>query len=282
MIFSRLAYATLKRYFLFVAIINSCFFIQGCFFFPSSHLPITPTDINISFQEVRLTDDTGPQLYSWILKSSSAPAKGIILFLHGNAQNISFHLPSVAWLTLQGFDVFMLEYRGFGLSQGNASIKGALTDIDRAINFITMHFPKSKLILFGQSIGGTLGLWTLANSSSRSAISAAIIESPFASYRGIAREKIKNIPAIWPIIYPLTWFISDKWSPNQIKSQINIPLLLLHGTADEIVPIEHSRKIKHLLNSNSSYLEVEAANHLQVLNSFAIREMFLSFIKNNT
>jgi alpha-beta hydrolase superfamily lysophospholipase len=280
--FDCLVYVYLKRYLPIVALINGCFFIQGCFFFPTSHIPVLPTDLSISFQEVRLTDVGEPRLHSWILKSSTVPAKGIILFLHGNAQNISYHLPSVAWFTLQGFDVFMLEYRGFGLSQGSASIKGALTDIDRAIRFIKIHFPASKLILFGQSIGATLGFWSLANSPFRSDIKAAIIESPFASYRVIARDKIRNIPLIWPIIYPLTWFISDKWSPNQIKSPINVPLLLLHGTADEIVPVTHSRKLKYLLNSDSSYLEVEAANHLQLLDSQAIREMLLSFIKNNT
>lgn len=265
-----------------IALLLTALLLQGCFFFPRSDLPVVPTDLKIDYEVMSIDGDDEPQLISWLLKSKTMPPKAVILFLHGNAQNISYHLPSVAWLPAQGYHVFMLDYRGFGLSQGSPDIGGALTDINRALRHLKIRYPELKLVLFGQSIGGTLGLWSLANSTHRETIAAAIIESPFSSYRRIAREKIRNIPLMWPLLYPLTWLIADRWSPERIAEPIRLPILLLHGTLDQIVPVNHSRQLKYLLNDNSSYLEVDGADHLQVLSSQAVRDMLLSFLRNNT
>src|SRR6266581_2098350 len=109
--------------------------VAGCtqtFFQPLRALVDTPERHGIAYRELDFKADDGTPLHAWFLPGRGA-AQASVLFLHGNAENISTHFHSVAWMPAEGFNVLALDYRGYGESQGTPSVAGAQLDIDAAM-----------------------------------------------------------------------------------------------------------------------------------------------------
>jgi uncharacterized protein len=106
-------------------------------------------------------------------------AKGTVLHLHGNAANVSNHLPLVAWLPARGYQVLMLDYRGFGRSEGRPTLDGIVTDALAALDYLRTRpdVDSSRLIVFGQSIGGATALRMLARDAQ--GVRLGVIEAAF-------------------------------------------------------------------------------------------------------
>ena len=172
----------------------------------------------------------------------------------------------------------MLDYRGFGGSEGTPTVSGALIDLKRGTEYLRLRYANTPRFLFGQSIGASLALKFLSNQGNAENFRAAVIESPFAGYRKIAREKIRYLPLVWPLLYPLTWFIDDQDSPARIGQPLSIPFLLMHGAEDVVVPVEHSRELLRLMGAGSEYKQVSGVGHLGVLEKREMREVFVKFL----
>ena len=100
----------------------------GCssiFFFPQKQHLQTPDLLGLDYEDIYLTSADETTLHGWWLKAQK-PVKGTVYFLHGNAENISTHIRNIAWLPEYGYQVFLIDYRGFGLSGGKPTLPGAL------------------------------------------------------------------------------------------------------------------------------------------------------------
>ncbi|WP_259643245.1 alpha/beta hydrolase, partial [Pseudomonas syringae] len=99
--------------------------LTGCssmLFYPEQGVPFTPDKARLQYQDVNLTAADGTRLHGWWLPAKEGvPVKGTVLHLHGNGGNLSWHLGGVWWLPEQGYQVLMLDYRGYGESQGEPS-----------------------------------------------------------------------------------------------------------------------------------------------------------------
>ena len=111
--------------FLLTLLLSGCSNLTSLFFYPQQQYLRTPSDINLEYDEVRVKAVDGTELVSWFLPADEDSEQGknspIVLFLHGNAENISTHIGSVYWLPEEGVNVFLLDYRGYGHSQGAVS-----------------------------------------------------------------------------------------------------------------------------------------------------------------
>ena len=105
------------------------------FFQPQTTQYMTPNEIGLAYEDVYFSSTDGTKLHGWFLPAQGK-AKGTVLFLHGNAENISTHILSVYWLPAQQYNVFLLDYRGYGLSEGVPDLKGAQEDINIAMNYL--------------------------------------------------------------------------------------------------------------------------------------------------
>ena len=125
---------------------------------------------------------------------ASGTVKGTVLHLHGNAANVSNHLPLVAWLPARGYNVLMLDYRGFGRSEGKPTLDGIVQDALAALEYLRSRpdVDRDRLVVLGQSIGGATALRMLARDSA--GVRLAVIDSSFPSYRGIARDATAGSP----------------------------------------------------------------------------------------
>lgn len=252
----------------------------GVFFQPMQPWVRTPQTVGLDYEDLRLPTADGLTLSAWFLPSRT-PAKGTILFLHGNAQNISTHLASVYWLPERGFNVLLLDYRGYGASQGQPSVPGAQQDIDSAMRYLVARrdIDPRRIVVLAQSLGGALGLHYLAHSGYRQHLRGAVIDSAFTSYRDIAGEKLRGSWLTWPLSWPLALTVTDDYRPLDAAPLIApIPLLLLHGDRDEVIPVQHAQRLFEAAREPKQLWIIEGAAHIQSLDQPAVRDRLVSWL----
>ena len=144
-----------------VIVLAGC--IERMFFYPDSVTYTTPAQLGVRAEDVQIVTADGSRLHGWFLPAVGN-AKGTVLHLHGNAANVSNHLPLVSWLPARGYNVLMVDYRGFGRSQGKPSLDGIVDDAAAALAYLRTRpdVDRRQLIVFGQSIGGATALRLLA------------------------------------------------------------------------------------------------------------------------
>ncbi len=265
--------------------------LSGCtqlFFQPHSFLIDTPERHGIEYRVENFQATDGTSLNAWFLPAKpadGAQAKATILFLHGNAENISTHFRNVMWLPAEGYSVLALDYRGYGASDGTPSLAGIQLDIDAAMRHLLTHkdVDPNKIVIFGQSLGGALAIYYAAHNAYRANIRAVVIDSAFYDYRQIAREKLAGFFLTWPFQW-LPWLaVNDDYSPKDSIAVISpLPLMLIHGDRDEVVPPGHSRRLFKLAREPKELLIVPGAGHTQSLNEETARKRLIEFLQRNT
>lgn len=257
--------------------------LTGCnsvFFQPQSKEYLTPDALGLAYENVTLPGGEG-QLHAWWLPAKGK-AEGTVLFLHGNAENISTHIASVYWLPAQNYNVLLLDYRGYGRSQGVPTVAGALEDINSAMQHLLQRkdVDPGRIVVLGQSLGGALSIYYVAHSPYRANIKALIVESPFSSYRDIAREKLDAVWLTWPLQWPLSFTIDDDYSPLPAVAQLSpIPLLLIHGDKDRIIPLHHGEKLFAAAGQPKAFWRVPEGEHIAAFRRINYREQLVQYLR---
>ncbi|MEH6652021.1 MAG: alpha/beta fold hydrolase [Motiliproteus sp.] len=224
-----------------------CSSTTGLFFFPQKQLLRTPDQLGLDYQDVLLETPDGEQLHSWYLPAStpaSVPAKGSILFLHGNAENISTHIGNVAWLPAQGYNLLLLDYRGYGRSSGQPRLPDVLIDIDMAARWLQQHSDGPYIIL-GQSLGAALTVSYLGaqqRSTNPMAFQALVLDAPFDSYGSIASSTLRQ-SWIGTVLSPAAGLVPNSWDPIDSIAKITAPTLFVASPNDSVVPLETTRRL---------------------------------------
>lgn len=252
----------------------------GVFFHPDRRTYFSPQHWGLAHEDIDFHAADGTRLHAWLLPAVGA-ARGTILFLHGNAQNISAHLASVAWLPERGYNVFLLDYRGYGSSQGTPQLDGLFADIEAAADYIARRddLHAAPLVIFGQSLGGALAITAAAGLQSKYAIAAVVSESAFSSYRTIAREKLGQVWFTWPLRWPLSLAFADDVSPRRFAGKISpIPLLIVHGEADVVVPDHHARILYDAAIEPKELWLLPGVGHIAAVDRPEFRERLLQWL----
>jgi fermentation-respiration switch protein FrsA (DUF1100 family) len=253
------------------ALIIACLaLLQGCtgaFFQPQRTMVITPARLGLAYQDVTMQTPDGVSLHAWYMPAQGE-ARGTVLFLHGNAENISTHIASVYWLPAQHYNVLLPDYRGYGESTGTPTLPGLVTDAETAIAWLAARpeVQTQGMAVFGQSLGGSVAVYAVAHSPERAQIKALIIDSAFSSYRRIAREKLAGFWLTWALQVPLSLTVDDQYSPIDAVAAVSpIPLLIIHCVHDPIVPISHAEALYAAAKQPKALWRIAQGGHIQAL-----------------
>jgi hypothetical protein len=258
--------------------------VAGCtqtFFQPHWQLVDTPASAGLSYQSVALRAADGVELLAWFLPAKGEP-QATVLFLHGNAENISTHFANVAWMPAEGFNVLALEYRGYGGSEGSPSLHGLQLDIDAALGSLLERrdVDPRRIVLFGQSLGGALAIHYAARGAHRGRLRAVVADSAFADYRLIVQEKLAGFFLTWPFQWLPTFTVDNDYSPlASVRELAPLPLLLIHGERDTIVPPHHSCRLYESAGQPKELWIVPGAGHIQAMREPALRRRLSDFVR---
>jgi len=259
-------------------LVSAC---TGVFFQPHRYQVATPTKLGLAFEEVTFKTADGLELYGWFMPAQG-PALGTVLQLHGNAENISTHFASLAWMPERGFNVFIFDYRGYGASEGEPTLAGTQIDIDAAIDALLARddIDKGRIVMYGQSLGGALAAYYVAHSPNRYRLRALVLESAFSDYVEIAREKFADHWLTWPFQWLPKLTVDDRFSPLPGMARISpLPLLILHGDQDEIVPVHHGRLLYEAALEPKQLWIVPGAGHIQTMRAPAERDRLVAYLR---
>jgi uncharacterized protein len=257
--------------------------LSGCtavFFQPMRRQVLTPDELGLAWRDEFFETADGVRLHGWFLPADG-PAHGTVLFLHGNAENISTHIGSVAWLPADGFNVFLIDYRGYGLSEGEPDLQGLHQDVEAALAtvFTLEGVDPNSVAVFGQSLGGAVAISGLARSAQKHRVRALIVEGAFADYRQITREVLARVWLTWLLQWPLSLTIDNDFRPQADIARIApVPVLIVQGTEDVVVPPGHAETLYAAAGEPKALWLVPGAGHIAAFRSTAMRQRFVGYL----
>jgi len=193
-------------------------------FQPSPGMQVVPENIGIDAEQVWLDSEPGLRIHGFWLPARGAEVDRALLFLHGNAGNASHRLPNAAALADLGAHVLLIDYRGYGLSEGRASEAGVYADARVGLAHLveTRGVREERVVLFGRSLGAAVAV-DLARDRR---LAGVILESAFSSASDVARG-IFGAPG--------AWLAHGSFDSQSKIHELRAPLLMLHGDRDRII-----------------------------------------------
>lgn len=236
-------------------------------FFPLASLHATPADWGLDYEDVRFVTEDGVGLHGWLIrapirasaKRSSRPntvqpstvRPSTVLLLHGNAGNISHRRDSVAILTNLGLDVFIIDYRGYGQSEGSPSEQGLYADAAAAWRWLTetRNIEPQQIVVFGRSLGGAVAVQLAAQTGP----AGLIVESSFDRLQSLAEVHYPLLARVIPLRYRFP-------AVEQIAA-VQSPVLVLHSPDDRIVPYALGRRLYAAASEPKLFVELRGGHN---------------------
>lgn len=244
---------------LLVMVLSYCFLLVFLYFYqnrmlflpnlPSRTVEHSPSDVGLAYESVDLVSSDNIHLDAWFIPASQE--RGVILFCHGNAGNISHRLESLLLFNKLGFSTLIFDYRGYGRSQGSPSEAGTYLDVEAAWDYLTQErsVAPSGIVIFGRSLGGAVALHQAVLSSP----GALILESSFISVPELAAE-------LYPFL-PVRWMSRLDYNNQQQLPAVSCPVLVVHSRDDEIIPFRHGKALYAAANEPKQFLELRGGHN---------------------
>jgi len=221
---------------------------KGIVFFPDPYLVGTPADYGLKFEEVWFEAADGVKLHGWWVPRAGAP---VLVWFHGNAGNISHRLENIRLLHDKvGVQVFIFDYREYGLSQGRISREGTFRDAAGAYRYVTetRGVPGPEIVLFGRSLGTALATDLAAQAPCR----CLILESAFTNSAEMAK-------LMAPFLFD--WRPAVPYDNLGKIDKVKAPVLIIHGSEDEIIPVEMGRRVAAAAPDPKELYIIPGAHH---------------------
>jgi len=234
----------------YVLFVGFLFVFQSKYvYFPERILSADPGNIGLNFETVSFETTDGVKLSGWFVPSKGA--RGVILFCHGNAGNVSHRLESIQILHRLGLDVFIFDYRGYGESKGKPTENGTYRDAEAAWRYLVekRQVSPNRIIVFGRSLGGAVASW-LAQSHMPGAL---VLESTFTSLPDIAAT-------LYPYL-PVRLLSRFKYNTAEYIDEVNCPVLIVHSREDEIMPFSHGQRLFERAREPKEFLEISGTHN---------------------
>ncbi len=216
---------------------------------PTRALVATPAQIDLIYEDVWLQTEDEVTLHAWWLPR--AHACGTVLFFHGNAGNISHRLDTLRIFAELNLNVLILDYRGYGQSQGRPSEQGTYLDAQAAWRYLTevRQIPAVDILLFGRSLGAAVAAWLAA----RTDVSGLVLESGFSSLSDLAAQ-------LYPFV-PVRELLRFNYDSRAQLAKVSSAVLIIHSRDDEIIPFSHGQALYEAAGAERKFVELRGSHN---------------------
>lgn len=226
------------------------FLFQARFvFFPTRSLGATPATIGLDYEDVTVETSDGVALAGWYVPAQDS--EQFVLFFHGNAGNISHRLESIAQFHRLGLNVFIIDYRGYGQSQGRISEAGTYLDAEAAWDYLvkTRGVEPAQIIIFGRSLGGAVAAYLARQHPPK----MLILESTFTSVPDMGARQFPFLP--------VRRLARIQYNTAERLPDIPVPVLIVHSPDDRVIPFSHGQRLFEVAPEPKTFLQIRGGHN---------------------
>ena len=236
---------------IYVLILSYVYFNQADMVFRSSILDHDyKFEFEQNFEEINISSFDGTALHGVLFKAEKP--KGLIFYLHGNKGTVAYWGNMAPQYTNLGYDIFILDYRGFGKSGGEIETEDQVyKDISAAYKHLLTRYEESKIIITGYSIGTGLAAYLAATNNPK----ALILQAPYYNFLEFSSRIVPYVPD----------FIKKfKFETNVFMIKIKAPIYIFHGKDDQLIGIENSVRLSKLLKPTDKLFPLDNQEHIGI------------------
>ena len=218
-------------------------------FFPERELQSDPSRWGLEYEEVHFPAADGVKLHGWYVPGNKDVTW---IWFHGNAGNISDRLENLTLLNSRlGVNIFLFDYRGYGLSEGTISEEGTYRDAQGALDYVRSRegIDTGNILYFGRSLGSAVAVWLATQQQPY----GLVLESPFASIRDMAQLVHPRLP--------LYLLVRTKYDSLSRIGRVSAPVLVIHGDKDETIPLSQAQKLYDAAQDPKQLYIIPGADH---------------------
>jgi fermentation-respiration switch protein FrsA (DUF1100 family) len=216
-------------------------------FFPSAGENTTPADLGVNYEAATIATSDGERLRVWLLPHPTSLAT--IIYFHGNGGNLSVWTQILVGVQRQGYTVYALDYRGYGGSTGKPTERGLYRDVHALVAWVEARRPDRPLVYWGRSLGTTMAAYAATVGKP----DGLILESGFADARSLLRGS--------PPMSFLALFSSYRFPTATLAARAAVPVLVMHGDADRVIPIANGRDLFARVPQPKQFVTIRGADH---------------------
>jgi hypothetical protein len=220
-------------------------------YYPDRRIDQTPDRLGLQYEDVFLTTSDGLRINGWFLPASMSRAKLTVLFFHGNAGNISHRFEKLAVLRELGVDAFIIDYRGYGHSQGKPDEQGTYRDAQAAYEYLAQQHKLSprSIVIYGESLGAAVA----TDLAAKVDVGGLILEEAFTSVGDVGQK-------MFPFL-PVRWLVRNKYDTLGKMPRIKVPLLIFHSRDDEFFNLRHAQRLLAAANEPKQLVELRGGHN---------------------
>jgi uncharacterized protein len=225
-------------------------FQEKLIFFPFREYDADPSFLGIGFEEVSLSIPGGDTVYGWYCRTTTEP-RAVILFLNGNAGNLSHRLERLPMARTVNADIFLVDYPGYGRSTGQPSEKSLYATAEAAYQYLVSQrkVHAMRIILFGESIGSAVAL----HLATQQLVGGVVVESGFTSL-----AKVGSSHYGW---LPVKYLLKYKFSAREYIKSIRCPVLVAHSPQDEVTPFQMGEELFELAKEPKRFVPLSGGHN---------------------
>jgi hypothetical protein len=244
-------------------------------FKPDTTLHTAPADYPFPVQDIAFAGEPRQTLHGWWVAAPNPRAK-MVLYLHGNDGNVSTNMDGIEHLRELGYSVFLIDYRGYGASDGGfPSEEGVYRDAEAAWDYLAHErgLDPINLVIYGHSLGGAIAIELALRHPEAGAL---LVESSFTSIRDLARLDARFAAV------PVGPFLNQRFDSIAKVGRLRPPVLYIHGTADEIVPFEMGKSLYEATPAARGFVAIRGGRHENsaVVGGAELRSAIGRFVEN--
>ena len=214
---------------LYLLVLVGLYFFQEKLIFQSKKLDKNFTyTFNKEFEEINLTTEDNAIINALHFKVKNP--KGIILYFHGNRGSLERWGTITSKFTDYEYDVFVMDYRGYGKSTGKRKEQNLYNDALLCYDYLKKSYSENNIILYGRSLGGTFATYTASKNNPKK----LLLESPFYNLANTANFHYPFLP---------TFLLKYKFRSDEYITKVKCPIIIFHGTKDDVTPHKGGRKL---------------------------------------
>lgn len=234
------------------------YFFQDKLFFHPVALPADHVfKFNQPFEELNIPVSKDRNLNIIRFTVADSLRRGVVVYYHGNKQNVERYARFVPNFTKHGYEVLMPDYPGFGKTTGERTDAAMLEDAMQVYKLARSKFGKDSIILYGKSMGTGLAAYV----ASKRDCKRLILETPYYSIKALMRY--------YAWMYPVSWMAQYNFATNEYVKEVIVPVTIFHGTADGTIPFKHARWLAGDIKSPVQLIPLEKGQHNN-LNDFPL------------